>query len=436
MTEPTALATATAIRRGETTALAECDAAIARIEARDGPINAVVVRDFDRARDAARAVDAGPKDDRVFLGVPMTVKESFNVAGLPTTWGHEQHRDWVAPRDADAVARLKAAGVVILGKTNVPFDLADLQTDNPVYGRTNNPCDAARTSGGSSGGAAAALASGMVPLEIGSDIGGSIRTPAAFCGVWGHKSTYGALSISGQAPPGTDGAPIQLSVIGPMARDAEDLHAAFDVLASRPLSPALPVEARALRVLVMAKHPFAPTARAVGGATAAIGEAFARAGATVVAVEDHLPNQEVQFGHYIRLLQTTMARGQPSPEGVQATLPEWFAMLDEQARAQRVWRHLFTQWDAVIAPALGTTAFPHSDVPIRERMVAVDGTPTVSGLQLAFPCIATYPGLPATCFPAGRDPDGLPIGVQIITDLHQDHRAIAIAALAHDLLRS
>ncbi len=436
MTERTALATAAAIRSGETTALAECEAAIARIEERNPPLNAVVVRDYDRAREAAHALDAAGPDERPLFGVPMTVKESFNVTGLPTTWGHEQHRDWIAPRDADAVARLRAAGAVILGKTNVPVDLADLQTHNPVYGRTNNPHDLSRTSGGSSGGAAAALASGMVPLEIGSDIGGSIRTPSAFCGVWGHKATYGALSISGQEPPGTGGAPIQLSVIGPMARNADDLHAALDVLADRPLPPAEAREAKAWRVLVLAEHPFAPTARAVADATAQVGEALARAGAKVGDARAFIPDQGEQFPDYIRLLQTTMARGESSREGVQATLPEWFTMLDRQACSQRVWRALFADWDAVIAPAIGTTAPPHSDVPIRERMLTVDGVPGPMGMQLAFPCIATYPGLPATCFPAGRDADGMPIGVQVITDLHQDHRAIALAALAHQLIGS
>ena len=233
VTERSALQTAVAIRSGATTALAETEAAIARIEARDGALNAVVVRDFDRARDQARAVDAGPKDDRPLLGVPMTIKESFDVAGLPTTWGIV--RDYVATSDAVAVQRLKAAGAVLLGKTNVPVFLADIQSVNPIYGRTNNAVDPGRSAGGSSGGGAVALASGMVPLEFGSDIGGSIRTPAAFNGVWGHKPTYAALPTDGHSLPGTDGASIPLSVIGPLARDADDLAVALDVVSDLPL---------------------------------------------------------------------------------------------------------------------------------------------------------------------------------------------------------
>jgi len=163
LSEKSALETVAAIRRGETTALQECEAAIARIEARDGTLNAVVVRDFDRAREQARAVDAGPRD-LPLLGVPMTVKESYNVAGLPTCWGFAEHRDFVAGEDAELVKRLKRAGAVILGKTNVPVGLANLQSNNPVYGRTRNAIDPTRSAGGSSGGAAVALASGMVPL--------------------------------------------------------------------------------------------------------------------------------------------------------------------------------------------------------------------------------------------------------------------------------
>src|SRR4051794_3185223 len=193
MTERSAIETAAAIASGETGARAETEAAIARIEARDGAINAVVVRDFERARAAADEADAAVArgERRPLLGVPMTVKEAFDVAGLPTTWGFARFKDHVAKEDAVAVRRLKAAGAIILGKTNVPVGLADHQSVNPVYGRTLHPRDPARSPGGSSGGAAAALASGMVPLELGSDIGGSIPVPAAFHGVWGPKPTYG-----------------------------------------------------------------------------------------------------------------------------------------------------------------------------------------------------------------------------------------------------
>ena len=203
----------------EVSALELCDAAIARIEQRDAAINAVVVRDFERARDQARAADAAlaAGERRPLLGVPMTVKESFNVAGLPTTWGFERARDLRPTEDAVAVARLKAAGAVILGKTNVPVALGDWQSVNPLYGRSSHPLDAKRTPGGSSGGAAAALAAGMVALELGSDIGGSIRVPAHFCGVFGHKPSHDLLPARGHDFPGfPSGAPSPVAVIGPL----------------------------------------------------------------------------------------------------------------------------------------------------------------------------------------------------------------------------
>ncbi len=437
MSERTALETAAAIRSGETSALAECEAAIARIEARDGAINAVVVRDFDRARAAARALDeAGPRDGQLMFGVPMTVKESFDVAGLPTTWGFAEHRDNIAQTDAEAVRRLKRAGVVILGKTNVPVSLADLQSVNPVYGRTLHPLDPGRTPGGSSGGAAAALASGMVPLEIGSDIGGSIRVPAHFCGVWGHKATYGALSIDGQRMPGTNGAPLAMSVIGPMARDSDDLASALDVLSDLPLPLAPERHPDRLKLLILSGNGVAAVDNQIAAAVDHVADAFARAGAAIDRTSALLPDQHEQFAAYIRLLSVTLARGGPSDDGVQATLPDWLAMLDAQARNTAAWHRLFADYDAVIAPALGVTAFPHDDAVIRERMLTVGDAVTPFGLQFSFPGMATYPGLPATAVPITHAANGLPIGLQVITDRHRDHDAIAVARMAHDLTRN
>ena len=211
------------------------EAAVAAIQAKDRPINAVVVRDFDRARDAAKAADAALSrgDRRPLLGVPMTVKESHHIAGLPTTWGLVPFKGWTPSWDSTGVARLKAAGAVILGKTNIPTSLDDWQSANPIYGRTNNPLDLTRTPGGSSGGGAAAVASGMVPLEFGSDLGGSIRVPAHFCGVYGHKPSFGLIPQTGHAPPGI-AAPstgIEVGVLGPLARSVGDLELALDVLA-------------------------------------------------------------------------------------------------------------------------------------------------------------------------------------------------------------
>lgn len=431
----TALATAAAIRRGETTALAETEAAIARIEARDAEINAVVIRDFDRARAAAKALDAAGPDDRPFFGVPMTVKESFDVAGLPTSWGFAEHADHIAQADAVAVQRLKVAGAVILGKTNIPVGLADLQANNPNYGRTRNPHNLDRVSGGSSGGAAASLAAGYVPIELGSDIGGSIRVPAAFCGVWGHKPTYAALNPDGHYFPRTDNARIALAVIGPMAADPDDLAAELDLLADIPLPRPEPRRPGDWLILLLAEHPVAKIETAIADALHRIGDAFAAAGARVDRASDLLPDLPAQFGHYIHMLNIAMTRGAQQPDRPPPTLADWFMLGDEQARNARAWARLFSEYDAVIAPAWGTTAFPHDDTPITERTLMIDGEPTRFGLQLAFPGLATFPMLPATSVPVAKDANGLPIGVQVIAAANRDFTAIAVARAAHELVR-
>ncbi|HSI16859.1 MAG TPA: amidase family protein [Sphingomonas sp.] len=435
MNELSALETAAAIRRGETTALQQCEAAIARIEARDRRLNAVVVRDFDRAREQARAVDAGPQD-LPLLGVPMTVKESYNLAGLPTNWGFTEHRDFIADDDAELVKRLKRAGAVILGKTNVPVGLADLQSNNPIYGRTHNAIDPSRSAGGSSGGAAVALASGMVPLEIGSDIGGSIRVPAAFNGVWGHKPTYDALSSDGHSFPRTDGARVALGVCGPLARNADDLAAALDVLSDFPLPPATGRETADLRILLLTEHPLAQVQASI---VAVLENAAARlqaAGVHIDRASDLLPDLTEQHRHYMHMLNIAMTRGAATPGREAPTLAEWFTLGDHQARNRRAWARLFDHYDAVIAPTVGMTAFPHDDTPLAERHLTIDGVDSKFGAQFSFPGIATFPMLPATSVPIGTDPDGLPIGVQVITDMWRDHDAIATARTMHDLVWS
>ncbi len=429
--ERTALATAAAARAGETTALAECDAAIARIEARDGALNAVVVRDFDRARAAARAFDESGDKCRPLAGVAMTVKESFDVAGLPTTFGFVEHRDHIARADAAVVRRLKAAGAIILGKTNVPPALGDLQSNNPVYGRTVNAHDPARVAGGSSGGAAVALAAGMVPLEFGSDIGGSIRVPAAFNGVWGHKPTWGAVPPDGHYFPGTDWARTALAVVGPMARDAADLHATLDVVADHPLAPARR-HGEGWRVLMLTAHPKAKVQRSIVAAMASLADRWRAAGAVVDAESELLPDLDRQTRGYEQMLTIALGRRMPlAPGHAPPALETWLELHDEQARLQRQWRRLFEHYDAVIAPALGVTAFAHDDTPLAQRRLVIDGADTPFAQQLAFAGLATFPMLPATSVPIGADADGLPIGVQVIADLYADHTAIAAADAAH-----
>jgi amidase len=214
-------------------ALELTDHVIARIEALDQKLNAVIVRDFDRGREAAKSADAalGRGERRPLLGIPMVVKESFDVAGLATTWGVPAFKNWTPQEDAVAVARFKAAGSVILGKTNVPFLLGDWQSYNDIYGTSKNPWDLNRTPGGSSGGSAAALAAGFGPLSLGSDLGGSQRAPAHYCGIYAHKPTLNLVPGRGHGVPGTVQRESDLAVVGPMARCAADLNLALAIIA-------------------------------------------------------------------------------------------------------------------------------------------------------------------------------------------------------------
>jgi amidase len=438
LNEASALETAAAVRSGASNALAQTEAAIARVETRDGALNAVVVRDFERARAQATEIDRrlAADEDLPLAGVPMTVKESYDVAGMPTSWGFAEHRDFVAGEDAELVKRLKRAGAVILGKTNIPVGLADLQSNNPIYGRTLNAIDQSRSAGGSSGGAAVALAAGMVPLEIGSDIGGSIRVPAAFNGVWGHKPTYDTLSSEGHFFPGTSGARAALGVCGPMARNAEDLAAALDILSDFPLPPAPARRPGEWRILLLTSHPLAKVEGAITAALQMLGDAFEKAGATVHRKTDKLPDLVSQHQHYMHMLNIAMTRGVPQPGRDAPTLGEWFTLGDEQARCERAWHALFAEYDAVIAPTAGMVAFPHDDTPLAERHLDIDGEDTMFGAQFAFPGLATFPKLPATSVPIGADPEGLPIGVQVIANAWRDHTAIAVAKAAHQLVWS
>lgn len=432
---------ARALVAGQVSAVALTEAAIARIEARDGPINAVVVRDFDEARAAARAADAALErgERRPLLGVPMTVKESHNVGGLPTTWGSPAFGGWIAPEDSVGVARLKAAGAVVLGKTNVPPFLSDWQSANPIYGQTRNPWNLERSPGGSSGGAAAALASGMVPLEFGSDIGGSIRIPAAFCGVYGHKSSFDLIPQRGHAPPGVDGAGVELAVVGPLARTAADLDLALSVLAGPSGLEAkgyrldLPAARHArladYRVLVIDHHPAAELDGEIKTALHALAGRLDGEGAEVTFESDLLPNLAHQHELYGQMLGTAMSRGAPPQPGA-ISAHDWMGLQDAQFALRRQWEALFARFDVVLAPAFGTVAFPHDlSEDAGARTLTINGRNTPYFAQLAWPGLATLSNLPATVAPIGLSREGLPIGVQVLGGYLEDRTTIGFAGL-------
>lgn len=432
-----AAATAEAVRAGKISALEACDAAIARIEALDKALNAVVVRDFDRARAAARQIDETRKadDPRRLLGVPMTVKESNDVEGLPSTWGFESFANVDAPRDAVVVQRLKAQGAVILGKTNVPVALADWQSENPVYGRTLNPYDPARSPGGSSGGAAAALATGMVPLEIGSDIGGSIRAPSHMCGVFGHKPTYGIVPLRGHGFPGTDGLDVPLAVVGPMARNTGDLSLALDIIAGPETGGyklALPKPRHGrlgyYRVRIIREMPGVPVDADTAVALDEFVTKLEDAGLRVDDSADGYPDLIRMMEAYIRMLNTVISRGTPGARPIDAH--EWMALQDEQLAVTRQWGNVFNDTDIIISPIFSTPAYIYQTEPDwSKRQLPIDGKLYPFGSQLSWAGIATYAGLPATAIPVARSPAGLPIGFQLIGAPFADLTTLHFASL-------
>jgi amidase len=459
---------AAALAAREISAVELLEHAIARIERWDSQINAVVVRDFDRARDSARDADAalGAGERRPLLGVPMTVKESFNVAGLPTTWGIPDAKNWVPDEDAVAVRRLKKAGAVIIGKTNVPIFLGDWQSYNAIYGTTNNPWDSTRSPGGSSGGSAASLAAGFSALELGSDIGGSIRVPAHFCGVYGHKPSHGIVPLRGQTPPGVPALPvaIDLGVAGPLARSAADLALALDLIAgpddaqSVAYALALPAprhtDIGSFRVLVLEAHPAIPTDRATRASLLALAENLSKAGAKVAYTSDLLPDLMSMARVYTELLTSIFGADMPSDayrriQQAASALPEDDENLDsvrlrgtvlthrDWIRADRIrtgmavrWRRLFQHFDAVLCPVTPTPAFRHDhSAEQMKRRIAVDGADYPYLEQIQWPGIATVVGLPATAIPVARSSGGLPIGVQIVGPYLEDRTPLALAAL-------
>lgn len=427
--EPSAIALAEQIRKGNLSPLEAVDAAITRIEKLDGDINAVVVRDFDRARATAKAMDGTkPTDAQPLFGVPMTVKESFNLEGHATTFGHAEFKDTKAARDAVVPTLLKNAGAIILGKTNVPPDLSDWQSTNPTYGQTVNPHDKGRSPGGSSGGSAAAVASGMVPIEFGTDIGGSVRVPAHFCGVWGHKSTWGLVSKRGHTHPrmaGQDAHDGVLSIAGPLARTAEDLDLLMRLTISVPV-PRHPKPLKEMRFLAVMDGNACPVDASVAAPINAALSAIEATGAVVEHRSPLLPDLLAQHAAYLKMLAIAMARGMPGPDGQRANATDWFNLLDIQARCEYAWAELFTAYDFVLAPPAPVLAIAHTDVSVMDRIMPIAGGEFNFGDAVSWAGIATFPNLPSTVLPVGSS-GNLPCGMQVIGPKWRDFDCIDAA---------
>jgi amidase len=441
------------------------EASIARYQAVNPALNAVVAVDLDRARRRARAID----DQRVagehlgaLAGLPMTIKDTLDVDGLPASSGLKALLGRT-PRDAVVVSRVRAEGAVIWGKTNVPVMAGDWQSYNGLYGTTNNPWDLTRTPGGSSGGAAAALASGVTALEIGSDIGGSLRVPAAFCGVFSHKPTWGLVSQRGHIPPrpGTL-AERDLNVVGPMARSARDLRLLLSVLeeGSPMAAKAPPAELKDLRVGLWLEEPGFPLDPEVRAVVEAFAQKLAGLGCAIELVRP--VDGPALLVAYRQLLAPLIAEDMPAPRRRQmermrglATLAlrfdgaartwatqvlnntashaEWLAADEARARFGQHLREVFGRHDVLIAPVACVTAFPHDQTPFGQRRLRLsDGQSIAYGFMLNWISMATACGLPATAYPAGPSAGGLPVGVQIIGPRGGDARVLSVAQAIED----
>ena len=465
----TAIGLSKALTQKEVSALELTEHAIQRIERHDAKINAVCVRDFERARDAARAADAARArgEARPLLGIPMTVKESYNVAGLPTTWGIPAQKDFRPNEDALAITRVKDAGGVILGKTNVPLGLGDWQSYNDIYGTTNNPYDLTRTPGGSSGGSSAAVAAGYGALSLGSDLAGSMRVPAFHCGIFAHKPTYGVVPLRGHTPPPLPALPFNrdMSVIGPMARSAQDLSLLLDVIAGPdPLEAgkayklSLPAPRhsgfKGFRVLVIDSDPLMPTNAVVRAAIDKLAHGLETAGADIARQSPLWPDFAAASRIYMRLLLSFLAVGF-TPEayagavagaanlsadamslqaerlrGIALSHRDWVMADGARTRLQAQWRTLFDNFDSVICPIMPTPAFPHDHSAEQEkRRINIDGQDYAYSDQMVWPGVANLTGLPATQVPLGLSPDGLPVGAQIVGPWLEDRTPLKLAEL-------
>jgi amidase len=419
-----------------------------RIASANPAVNAVVEMRREAALSDAdgadRAIASG--DTRPLLGVPMTVKDAFNVAGLHTTWGNPAFKEYVADADATVVARLKAAGAVIVGKSNVAMMLSDFaQTSNPLFGATNNPWDVSRTPGGSSGGAAAALAAGMAFLEYGSDLAGSIRIPASFCGVYGIKPSVGLVPLTGFQPPGPPAIASDmtwLSSLGPLARSAADLRAALLATAGpeAPLSnaygwrlhPPRRATLGAFRVGIVLDDERGRVSSEIAGRLSNLADALAGAGASIAegwpAGVDPAKQHE-SFGYFVQLF---FAFQQPRP-GAQK-LSEFIEHEIRRMAAREAWRRYFTNIDVFVCPTNFTAAFPHDQRPFDQRTITTPEGERPYTDQTFWISHASLVGLPAASAPIGTTRDGLPVGAQIIGPLFEDDTAISFAQWLADVV--
>jgi amidase len=451
------------LANGEIGSLELLDMFCARIERYNPDYNLVISFDLDRARKEAAEADrkrsageeAGP-----LAGLPMTIKECYESEGMVASCGFEFLRDHRPERDADAVAKLRQAGAIIFGKTNLPQGASDWQSFNPIYGLSRNPWDPTRSPGGSSGGSAGAIACGFSAVELGSDIGGSIRIPAHFCGVFGHKPSYGVVPMRGHIPPMPGSLyEVEMGVGGPLARSASDLALMLPILArddkARLLKPPRHEQLRDFRAGVFMGE---GSDYLLDGGYGAMLESYIadleKAGAQITRVSLPVDPQE-SYEVYLHTLFSIVGASAPGESEIFASfadgdetgiagklsrymassLPEWFGLCEKRAAIMAAWARFFESFDVLLTPQVPILAFPHMadgkgvHSEQLERRIIVNGREEPY-LDFTWQGLATVANLPATCMPTGRQVDGLPGGLQIIGPFMEDATAIRFAELA------
>ncbi|RWA64607.1 MAG: amidase [Mesorhizobium sp.] len=433
----TARRLAAAIREKKVSAVEAMEAQLARIALVNPLLNAIVTLEEEAARAGAKAADlAVARGDALgpLNGVPVTLKDGHATAGMRTTVGLTAWADYVPSADSTVAARLRKAGAIIIGKTNVPPRLRDLQTVNPIFGRTVNPWDVTRTPGGSSGGAAAAVAAGLVPLEIGSDAGGSVRVPAHLTGICGFKPTQATVPITGSYadPPDMPRSFRLLFDIGPLARDVDDLILAHRIIAGADgldteVPPVAADEAPEpplgrLRVAFAPEFPGVPTAFDIAEAIAGFAGAIEVGGAHV---REALPQHDfVAERALFSDLITWYSQAFVAPREASPSLSAYLEALNRRDGFIHAWERFFDDWDVLVCPAMMCTAFRHRET---GTPIPVDGVETPYWSALSHACRFNLTGHPAAVIPIGLDREGLPVGAQLVGRRHSDMKLLAAA---------
>ncbi len=440
---------------------------LARVDSLDTSINSVVTLDPERARAEAALADAeraAGKSRGALHGVPMTIKDSYQTEGMRTTSGAPELRNYVPEEDAWPVARLREAGAIIYGKTNLPIYAGDLQSYNEIFGTTNNPFGRERTPGGSSGGSAAALACGFTPLELGSDIGGSIRLPSHMSGVVGHKPSYGIVPAHGQipGPPGTLTL-ADLAVAGPMARDVSDLEVALDIMSGPnrwespawklTLPPARKKQIGDYRIAAWLDDAHCPVQDDVRTLLENAASELTKAGAIVDPAARPTFSLEKISHTFMALLQSALAggvsrdkieefarsTGSSSTDETRRLFAmrhrEWLSFNERRMQMRKRWEEFFATWDAILLPVMPCPAIKHDQSePQAARTVEVGGEMVPYWDLIAWMAPAGACFLPSTVVPVGQVDNGLPVGVQVVGAYLNDKTTLHIADRLSELM--